>query len=140
MPGITILHPKDLANWEFVGHVVRRLGGSPKYALTDGGAYRGGLFAISLRYYHGTFYIVITPVGQNTRIYYSKDIHGPWQFHQLDRAAFDPGLFIEPDGTGYIATSGGWDGHVTLLKLNMDFSKVIGSQGIFYHTGLEGRI
>lgn len=105
--------------------------------MKNGGAYRAGIFASSLRFYNGTFYVVNTPVGQNTRVYYSKNIRGPWQFHELDQAAFDPGLFIESDGTGYIATSGGWAGHVTLLKLNTDFSKVIGSQGIFYYRGIE---
>jgi beta-xylosidase len=47
-------------------------------------------------------------------------------------------MFIESDGTGYIATSGGWDGHVTLLKLNSDFSKIVEARGIFYYKGIEG--
>lgn len=137
-PGITILHSEDLVNWEIVSHVVPRLEGREQYDMKNGTAYRAGIFASSLRYYHGTFYIVTSPVGQNARVYYSQDIHGPWQFHELDRPAFDPGLFIEDDGTGYVATSGGWDGHVTLLKLNADFSRVVGQQGIFYYKGIEG--
>jgi beta-xylosidase len=119
-------------NWEIVSHVIPRLDGREQYDLKNGAAYRQGMFAASLRFYSGTFYVVVTPVNHNTRVYYSKDIHGSWQFHELNRAAFDPGLFIEPDGTGYIATSGGWDGHVTLLKLSADFSKVVESGGIFY--------
>ena len=137
-PGLTILHSQDLVNWEIVSHVIPRLEGRPQYDLKDGGAYRGGIFAPSLRFCHGTFYVVTTPVNQPTRIYQAKNIRGPWQCHELDRAAFDPGLFIEADGTGYIATSGGWDGHVTLLKLNADFSRVVESQGIFYYPGVEG--
>jgi beta-xylosidase len=137
-PGLTILHSQDLVNWEIVSHVVPRLDGRTQYDLKDGNAYRAGLFASSLRYHNGTFYVVVTPVNQNTRVYYSKDIRGPWQYHELDRAAFDPGLFIESDGTGYIATSGGWDGHVTLLKLSADFSKVVEARGIFYYKGVEG--
>ena len=137
-PGLTILHSLDLVNWEIIAHVVPRLDGREQYDLKNGSAYRGGVFAPSLRFHDRTFYVVTTPVNQHTRIYYSKDLHGPWQFHELDRAAFDPGLFIEADGTGYIATSGGWDGHVTLLKLNADFSKVVAARGIFYHEGVEG--
>jgi beta-xylosidase len=125
-------------NWEIVSHVVPRLEGREQYDLKNGAAYRQGMFAASLRFYSGTFYVVVTPVNQNTRIYYSKDIRGPWQFHELNRPAFDPGLFIELDGTGYIATSGGWDGHVTLVKLNADFSKVVEARGIFYYKGVEG--
>lgn len=137
-PGLTILHSQDLVNWEIVSHVLPRLQGREEYDLKKGGDYRHGVFAPSLRYHKGTFYIAVTPVNQNTRVYYSKDIRGPWQFHELDRAAFDPGMFIEADGTGYIATSGGWDGHVTLLKLSADFSKVAEARGIFYYKGIEG--
>lgn len=137
-PGVTMLHSKDLVNWEYVSHVVPRLDGDPRYDLKNGGAYRHGFFAASIRHCQGTFYVVVTPVGQNTRIYYSKDIHGPWKYHELNRAAFDPGFFIDDDGVGYIATSGGWDGHVTLLKLNANFSKVVDSYPMFYYPGIEG--
>jgi beta-xylosidase len=118
--------------------VLPRLEGREQYELKNGTAYRTGVFAPSLRFHHGTFYIAVTPVQQNTRIYSSRDIAGPWAFHELDRAAFDPGLFIEADGTAYIATSGGWDGHVTLLKLDADLSRVVEARGIFYHKGIEG--
>lgn len=137
-PGLTILHSQDLVNWKIISHVIPRLDGREQYDLKNGTAYRQGIFAPSLRYHEGMFYIAVTPVKQNTRIYYSKSITGPWQFHELDRPAFDPGLHIEPDGTGYIATSGGWDGHVTLLTLSRDFSKVVSAREIFYYKGVEG--
>jgi beta-xylosidase len=137
-PGLTILHSQDLVNWRIVSHVIPRLEGREQYDLKDGTAYRMGVFAPSLRHHNGTFYIVVTPVKQNTRVYYAKAIAGPWQYHELDRAAFDPGLHIEPDGTGYIATSGGWDGHVTLLRLNTDFSQVVDAREILYYKGVEG--
>jgi beta-xylosidase len=137
-PGLTILHSQDLVNWEIVSHVISRLDGNPQYDMTNGTAYRSGVFAPSLWYYSGTFYVVVTPVGQNTRVYYSQDVRGPWQYHVLNTGAFDPGLYIETNGTGYIATSGGWDGHVTLLTLNANFSQVAASTGIFYYPGIEG--
>jgi len=137
-PGLTLLHSRDLVNWEIVSHVVPRLEGREQYDLKNGTAYRVGIFAPSLRYHEGMFYIALTPVGQNTRIYYAKNIEGPWQYHELDREAFDPGLYIEPDGKGYIATSFCGDGHVTLLKLSSDFSRVIESQPLFYYKGIEG--
>lgn len=137
-PGLTILHSRDLVNWELVAHVIPRLDGRPQYNLKDGGAYRAGIFAPSLRYRDGTFYVATTPVGQNTRIYSARDVRGPWRMLELDRAAFDPGLFFDTDGTGYIATSGSWDGHVTLLKLSPDLSRVVEARGLFYYRGAEG--
>ncbi|MFZ6756323.1 glycoside hydrolase 43 family protein [Undibacterium sp. Ji50W] len=137
-PGLTLLHSKDLVNWEFASHIVSKLNGMEQYDLKNGNAYRGGLFAASLRYYQGTFYAVVTPVKQNTRVYYSKDVKGPWAYHELDRAAFDPAMFIEPDGKGYIATSIGSDGTVNLLSLSSDYSKVTDSRKIHYIKGAEG--
>jgi len=137
-PGLTILHSQDLVNWGIVSHVMPRLEGREQYNLRNGNAYRAGVFAPSLRHHNGTFYVVVTPVGQRTRVYYSKDIREPWKFNELNRVAFDPGFFIEADGTGYIATSGAWDGTVTLLKLNADFSQVIEERKIHYNKGAEG--
>jgi len=138
VPGLTILHSKDLVNWEIVSHVVQRLDGDEKYDMINGTAYRKGIYAPSLRYHNGTFYVVVTPVGQNTRIYHTRAIEGPWKYYELDRDAFDPGFFIDDDGIGYIATSGGWDGTVTLLTLNKDYSKIVDSKEIFYNEGAEG--
>lgn len=138
VPGLTILHSKDLVNWEIASHVIDRLDGNPAYDMEGGIAYRYGLFASSLRYHQGIFYVVVTPVGLNTRIYSSSNIKGPWTYTELNTAAFDPGMFIDEDGIGYIATSGGWDGTVTLLTLNEDFSRVVDSREIFYNKGAEG--
>jgi len=137
-PGLTILHSKDLVNWQLYSHVVPRLDGLPQYDLKDGDAYRKGLFAASLRHHHGMFYIVVTPVGQNTRVYYARDLRGPWKFNQLDRVAFDPGFFIDSDGTGYIATASTADGTITLLTLDKGFRNIIASRKIHYIKGGEG--
>jgi beta-xylosidase len=138
VPGITLLHSKDLVNWDIISHVVGRLDGLPGYDLGRGNGYRKGLYAASLRHHAGTFYIAVTPVGQNTRIYYARDIRGPWKFHELDREAFDPGLFIENDGRGYIATAYNGDGTITLLTLAKDFSRVVDARKTHYIKGAEG--
>ena len=137
-PGLTILRSSDLVNWDIAGHVMPRLLGNPKYDLSGGGDYRRGVFAPSLRYHDGRFYIVVTPVGQHTRIYSAADVRGPWTVRELDRAAFDPGLFIDTDGKAYIATSIGSDGTVRLLSLNADLTAVTDDQKIHYIKGAEG--
>lgn len=140
VPGIRILHSKDLVNWEIVSHVIPRLEGNKAYNLDGGVSYRGGVFAPSLRYCKGTFYIVVTPNGHNQRtvIYSTKDPKSAWKAHELDRAAFDPGFFIDDDGKGYIMTSGGWDGTATLLTLNGDFTKVTAEKKVHFNKGAEG--
>ena len=137
-PGLVLLHSKDLVNWDIVSHVMPRLTGSPKYDLADGGDYRHGVYAPSLRYHKGRFYIAVTPVGGNTRIYSAAKITGPWTLRELDRQAFDPGLFIDTDGKAYIATSIGSDGTITLLSLNHDLSAVVEARVIHFNKGAEG--
>ena len=139
VPGLTILHSQDLVHWEIVTHLVSQLTGSPNYNITNGVQnYGNGVFASSLRYYNGTFYCVETPNGQNTTIYYSTNIAGPWQSHLLNTSAFDPGLYIETNGTGYIATAGGWQSNTTFLTLNPSFSQVVATHVITNGLGLEG--
>ncbi len=137
-PGLNLLHSKDLVNWDLVGHVMPKLGGNPRYDLQDGGDYLHGIYAPSLRWRDGVFYLAVTPVGKNTRIYFATDIRGPWRMHELDREAFDPGLFFARDGTPYLATSSCADGHVTLLKLSQDLSNVVEASPLFYYPGIEG--
>jgi beta-xylosidase len=137
-PGLKLLHSKDLVNWEIVSNVVTRLDGDPKYDMNGGTSYRHGIFAPSLRYHNGTFYIAVTPVGQSTRIYRSRDPKGPWICKEIGEQAFDPGMYIEPDGKAYIITSGSWDGTITLLTLNDDLSRVVRKEKIYYIKGAEG--
>jgi len=137
-PGITILHSRDLVNWRIATHVLPRLDGDPRFDLKNGGAYRQGFFAASLRHHRGRFRLVVTPVGSNTRIYTAAAITGPWTHVELDRQAFDPGLFFDDDGTGHIATSIGSDGTVTLLTLDPSYARVVRSQVIHYNKGAEG--
>ena len=138
VPGITILHSRDLINWTIASHLVDRLEGLPQYDLKGGNAYRKGLYASSLRYHDGTYYLANTPVGQKTRIWYARDVRGPWRYHELEREAFDPGLFIEPDGRAYLATASTADGTITLLTLDATLAHVTDARRIHYIKGAEG--
>jgi beta-xylosidase len=140
VPGLTVLHSQDLVHWEIVTHLIPQLTGSPNYNITNGiQNYRNGVFASSIRYYNGTFYVVDQPNGQpSATIFYSTNIAGPWQSHQLNVGAFDPGLYIETNGTAYIVTAGGWQNNTTILTLNSTFSQVVASTTFANGLGLEG--
>ena len=137
-PGITLLHSRDLVNWDIVSHLLPRLDGSPTFDLAAGGSYRHGFYAPSLRYREGVFYVAVTPVGQHTRIYRATDPRGPWTHVTLDRAAFDPALFFDDDGAVYLATSIGSDGTITLHTLDHDLTRITASRVIYYNKGAEG--
>ncbi|MFG6413336.1 glycoside hydrolase 43 family protein [Roseateles sp. DC23W] len=137
-PGLRILHSRDLVNWRIAGHVLPRLEGGPAFDLKGGSVYRRGVFAPSLRFHDGQFIIAFTMVGQHTRICRAADVAGPWRCHALDRAAFDPGLFFDTDGSAYIATAIGSDGTVTLLSLSPDLTTVTQARKIHHIPGAEG--
>ncbi len=139
-PGLRILHSRDLVNWDIAAHVLPRLDGRKAYDLEGTTAYRAGVYAPSLRWHRGSFYLTVTLVGQNTRIYQATDIRGPWRHHELDRAAFDPGLFFDTDGTPYLATAAasGSDGMIPLLTLSDDLSRVLEANKIHHLPGAEG--
>jgi beta-xylosidase len=135
-PGINVLHSKDLVNWEIVSHAASAVNGGNRFNLIGGNAYRQGFWAASIRYHEGTFYIVDNPTFGNARIYYATNIAGPWQYHQLNRPAYDPGLFIDTDGTGYIACG---NTHLSLLTLNSNYSQVVSVKtNLLNGRGIEG--
>ncbi|HEX7654240.1 MAG TPA: family 43 glycosylhydrolase, partial [Verrucomicrobiae bacterium] len=135
-PGINVLHSKDLVNWELSSHVATNLDGGNFYNLIGGSAYRGGFWASSLRYYNGTFYVLANPTFANSRIYYATNAAGPWQYHQLSQSTYDPGLFIETNGTGYIVY--GYSPYQSVATLNADFSAILSVSNNVLLSGGEG--
>lgn len=58
-PGVPIYHSKDLVNWEQVGNVLTRESQLP---LKDATSWLG-IYAPTIRYSNGTFYMITTNVG-----------------------------------------------------------------------------
>ena len=61
-PGLPIHTSRDLAHWTPVGHVLDR----PSQLPLDGVRASGGLYAPTIRWHEGTFYVVCTLVGGRT--------------------------------------------------------------------------
>jgi len=83
VPGLVILRSEDLVNWEIAGHCISSFTGDSKYNMEGGTKYGNGCFAPSIAYKNGTFYVAVTPNGERTRIYYAKDVAGPWNYNTL---------------------------------------------------------
>ena len=99
-PGLPIMHSKDLAHWEQIGNACDRESQLP---LGDTGHSRG-LFAPTIRYHGGTFYIICTNVSYGGNfIITATDPAGPWsEPHYIEGAdGIDPSLFFDEDGTCY---------------------------------------
>ena len=105
-PGVPLFHSRDLVNWTPVGHALTR-----KSQLNlDGVACSDGIFAPTLRWHDGRFYLVTTNVwgGGGNFYVWAEDIRGPWSEPVwLDRDWFDPSLFFDEDGRCYYTRRNG---------------------------------
>lgn len=105
LPALPISHSRDLVHWEIISHCIT----SPEQMTFPGAPCSGGLFAPSIRYHKGTFYVVCTNVSLGGNFYITaKDPKGPWSKPILvKQAGIDPSLLFDGDGKVYF-TSNGW--------------------------------
>lgn len=104
MPGAVILRSYDLCHWEILSYVYDTLDGTDGQKLSDGrGIYGKGMWAASLRYNKGTFYVcfVANDTGK-TYLYQSEDICGPWKKQYIEGFYHDCSLLFDDDGRVYI--------------------------------------
>ena len=79
-PGMTILHSRDLVNWEFAGHVVSdltQISDALNYTKMD--RYGRGIWAGTLRYHNGRFYCFFGTPDEGVFMTSAKHPEGPWE-------------------------------------------------------------
>jgi len=109
-PGLPIHRSKDFVNWEKIGHGLHR---PTQIVYKKGLKNSHGIFAPTIRYNKGTFYIITTMVGQKGNfIITAKNPEGPWSdpIYIKDAPGIDPSLFWDDDGRCYYTGAGIIDG------------------------------
>ncbi|MBU9720040.1 MULTISPECIES: glycoside hydrolase family 43 protein [Bacillaceae] len=131
-PGVPIFHSKDLVNWKQIGHVLDR----PSQLPLDGQKQSRGIFAPTIRYNDGVFYMITTNVEEGGNfLVTATDPAGPWSDpYYLDAPGIDPSLFFDDDGKVYYhgtrpapegeKYSGNWE--VWLQELDINSMKLVG--------------
>ena len=100
-PGLPLFKSRDLANWQQIGHVLER----PGQLDLEGHGVSRGLFAPSIRYHEGLFYVVCTLVDRGGNfVVTARSAEGPWsdpvwlpQVHGID-----PSLFFDDNGSAWL--------------------------------------
>jgi xylan 1,4-beta-xylosidase len=103
-PGLPIFHSRDLVHWKQIGNAIDR----PTQLDFGRQEVARGLFAPSIAYHDGTYYIVNTCFfcGGNFVIT-ASDPAGPWSDPVwLPFDEIDPSMFFDEDGKIYIANNG----------------------------------
>ncbi|MFT3995992.1 MAG: glycoside hydrolase 43 family protein [Asticcacaulis sp.] len=120
MPGLPVLHSKDLVNWKLLGYAFDRLEMGPEYRLEGGkSAYGAGIWAPSLRYHNGTFYIFSNINGYGMQVFTATNPAGPWTHKALGGKIYDLSVLFDDDGKVYAVH--GYD-EVRLIELKPDLS------------------
>ena len=103
VPGLVILHSKDLVNWENVSYCFDRFDfPEDRFALKNHQEIYGqGIWAPCIRYANGQFYVYSNVNGKGLQCYTSKDIRGPWKHHNMKGNIYDLGVLFDDDGKVY---------------------------------------
>lgn len=103
-PGVPIYESLDLVNWRQVGNVLSR----PSQLPLGGATSWLGIYAPTLRYNNGTWYMVTTNVGNGGNfLVTAPSPEGPWSEPVwLKQQGIDPSLYFE-DGRCYMCSNPG---------------------------------
>ena len=148
-PGLPIFHSRDLVHWQQIGHVLDR----PSQLPLDGIRPSAGLYAPTIRYHNGVFYVINTlvdgPSKSGNFIVTATDPAGPWsEPYWLENApGFDPSLFFDEDGQVWfvgnqMAHKSQFEGHteIWVQKLDLQTMRLIGAPCMIWDGAVRGAV
>lgn len=137
-PGVPLFESEDLINWTQLGHVLTRESQLPLYRQSV----NGGIYAPTIRYNDGRFYMVTTNVGGMGNFYvWTDDIHGEWSEPILvEQGGIDPSLYFE-NGKTYFMSNGDDDegvSGITQCEIDIETGRKLTPSKCIYN-GAGGR-
>ena len=117
-PGIPLFESRDLINWTQIGHVLTRESQLP----LKGADNTGGIYAPTIRFHNGRFYVTATNVsGMGNFIVHTDDIHGEWSDPvPVDQDGIDPSLYFENDDVYFMSNHGNPNGSASIMQCRID--------------------
>jgi beta-xylosidase len=136
IPGLPILHSKDLVNWELIGHALKKLP-SPHYDTVRHG---GGIWAPGIRFQKEEFYIYYPDPDFGIYLVKAKNINGPWSepiLIEAGKGLIDPCPLWDDNGKVYLVhayagSRAGIKSIIVVKELNKEGTKVIGDAVLVY--------
>lgn len=114
IPGLPILHSKDLVNWKIIGYALKEL--APKEVF-DNPAHGMGVWAPSIRYHNGEYFIYWGDPDYGVFMVKAKDPAGEWEKPVCvipGKGMIDPTPLWDDDGRCYLVN--GWAGSRASIK------------------------
>lgn len=142
IPGIPILHSKDLVNWKIVNYALKNQEPEEVFSKTQHGK---GVWAPCIRYHNNEFYIYWGDPDYGIYVVKTKDVLGEWEKPILVKAGkglIDATPLWDEDGKVYLANA--WAGSrsginsvITVSEMNAEGTKVI-SNPVMVFDGNDG--
>lgn len=148
VPGLPILHSKDLVNWELIGYALQSLEPNDHFSKPQHG---NGVWAPAIRYHEGEFYIYWGDPDFGIFVVKTKDPAGSWNepiLVEAGKGLIDPCPLWDEDGKAYLshAYAGSRAGIKSVLvvkPMNWEGTKTLGSGKLVFdgheaHPTVEG--
>jgi xylan 1,4-beta-xylosidase len=127
-PGLPVYHSRDLVNWTQISNCLQRAEEFPLLPVGDS----GGVWAPSIRWHEGVFYVTATLEGYGNFIVTASDPAGTWTppVWLPEIGGIDPSIYFE-DGHAYYCTNDRLDaahGAISLEEIDLTTGRVIGER------------
>ena len=143
-PGVPVFESRDLVHWRHISNVIDR----PGELRFEGLGVSRGVFAPSIAYHDGVFYVLNTAVDAGGNfLSFARDPAGPWSdpIWLPDLDGIDPSLFFDRDGKVYLLNNGPpaekprYDGHRAIWIQEFDLAqrKLIGPRKVLINGGVD---
>lgn len=142
IPGLPILHSKDLVNWQIIGHALDEQ--EPK-EMFDKVQHGKGVWAPAIRYHQDEFYIYWGDPDHGIFMVKAKDPAGEWSKPVCvipGKGMIDPCPLWDEDGRCYLVNGwansrAGFNSVLTVRELSADGTCAIGHPRIAFDGGQE---
>jgi beta-xylosidase len=144
IPGLPILHSKDLVNWELIAYAVDRLHPEDEF---DSPQHGNGIWAPSIRYHKGEYYIYYGDPDYGIHMVKASNPKGPWAepiLVEAGKGLIDPCPLWDDDGKVYLvhAFAGSRAGTKSILvvkEMNAAGTKTL-DRGVLVFDGHEKHV
>ncbi|WP_238323000.1 glycoside hydrolase family 43 protein [Gorillibacterium massiliense] len=117
-PAVPIFHSKDLVNWKQIGHILDR----ESQVNLDERRSSSGIYAATLRYHDGRFYMITTDVRGIGNFYvWAERPEGPYSDPiRIPYGNIDPSLMFDDDGKAYVTAQNGEGAESHIIQYEID--------------------
>ena len=137
VPGLPILHSKDLVNWTIIGHALKR---QPPFAHFAKPQHGNGVWAPAIRFHNSEFYIFYPDPDYGIYMVKTKNPAQDWSKPILvysGKGIIDPCPLWDEDGKAYLVhayagSRSGIKSVIAIAPMNLDGTEVNGESQIIY--------